>query len=196
MKIKVFFILWLDNFITLITPQCNDCFVVSQINISLMQIPFLWHINAAITHWGRVTHICVDNLTIIGSDNGLSPCRRQAIIWTNARILLIGPLGRNFSEILNKIHTFSFKEMHLKMSSRKWQLFCLGLNVINTRYNMWPNCLQHTDIFVTTLCVILLNISHIISMGWCKKYITPLLTHWSYAFLSLTHRYYYLYCIQ
>ena len=32
-----------------------------------------------LTHWGRVTHICVGNLTIIGSDNGLSPGRRQAI---------------------------------------------------------------------------------------------------------------------
>ena len=31
-------------------------------------------------HWGQVTHICVGNLTIIGPDNGLSPCRRQAII--------------------------------------------------------------------------------------------------------------------
>ena len=52
-----------------------------------------------LTHWGRVTHICVVKLTIIGSDNGLSPGRRQAIIWTNAGILLIGPLGTNFSEI-------------------------------------------------------------------------------------------------
>ena len=39
-------------------------------------------------------------LIIIGSDNGLSPGRRQAIIWTNAGILLIGPLGTNFIEIL------------------------------------------------------------------------------------------------
>ena len=38
----------------------------------------------ALTHWGRVTHICVCKLTIIGSDNGLSPGRRPAIIWTNA----------------------------------------------------------------------------------------------------------------
>ena len=60
----------------------------------------------ALTHWGRVTHICVGNLTIIDSDNGLSPCRRQAIIWTSAGILLIGPSGTNFSEILIKIHTF------------------------------------------------------------------------------------------
>ena len=70
-----------------------------------------------LTHWGRVTHICVGKLTIIGSDNGLSPGRRQAIIWTNAGILLIGPLGTNFSEILVEIYTFSFKKIHLKMSS-------------------------------------------------------------------------------
>ena len=54
-------------------------------------------------HWGRATHICVTKLTIIGSDNGLSPGRRQAIIWTNAGILLIEPLGTNFSEILIEI---------------------------------------------------------------------------------------------
>ena len=84
-----------------------------------------------LTHWGRVTHICVSKLTIIGSENGLSPGRRQAIIWTNAEILLIGPLGTKFSEILIEIHTFSFKKMHLKMSSGKWRPFCLGLNVLN-----------------------------------------------------------------
>ena len=46
-----------------------------------------------LTHWGRVTHIYVGKLTIIGSDNGLSPGRHQAIIWTDAGILLIGPIG-------------------------------------------------------------------------------------------------------
>ena len=50
-----------------------------------------------LTHWGRMTHICIGNLTIIGSDHGLAPGRRQAIIWTNA--LFIGPLRTNFSEI-------------------------------------------------------------------------------------------------
>ena len=77
-----------------------------------------------------MTHICVGKLTIIGSDNGLSPGRRQAIIWTNAGILLIGPLGTNFSEILIGIQTFSFKKMHSKMSSGKWRPFCHGLNVL------------------------------------------------------------------
>ena len=45
-------------------------------------------------------YICVGNLTIIGSDNGLSPGQRQAITWTDVGILLIGPLGTNFSGML------------------------------------------------------------------------------------------------
>ena len=68
-----------------------------------------------LTHWGRVTHICVGKLISIGSDNGLSPGRRQAITWTNAGILLIGPLGTNFSGILIEIQTFSLKKIRLKM---------------------------------------------------------------------------------
>ena len=55
-------------------------------------------------------HICIGKLTIIGSDNDLLPEWHQAIIWTNAGILLIGILGTNFSEILSKIDTFSLKK--------------------------------------------------------------------------------------
>ena len=84
----------------------------------------------SLTHWGRVTHICVGKLTIIGSDNDLSPERRQAIIWTNAGILLFGPLGTNFTEILIEIQTFSLKKTLLKMSSAKCCSFRLGLNVL------------------------------------------------------------------
>ena len=85
-----------------------------------------------LTHWGRVTHICVGKLSIIGSDNGLSPGRRQAIIWNYAGILSIGLLGTNFSGILIEIHKFSFKKMRLKVSSVKWRPCCLGLNVLNS----------------------------------------------------------------
>ena len=92
------------------------------------------HGNSNLTHWGRMTHICVGKLTTIGSDNGLSPGRRQSIIWTIAGILLIWPLGTNFSEILIWNQTFSFKKMHLKMSSAKWRPFCLGLNVLIASY--------------------------------------------------------------
>ena len=83
-------------------------------------------------HWGLVMHICVSKQPIIGSDNGLSSGWCQAIIWTNAGILLIGPLGTQFNEILIKIYTSSFKKMHLKMSG-KWQPFCLSLNVLTHR---------------------------------------------------------------
>ena len=82
------------------------------------------------TYWGLVTHICVSKLTIIGSDNGLSPGRRQAVIRTNAGILLIWPIGIHFSEISVEIHTFPFKQMCWKMSSAKWRACCLGLCVI------------------------------------------------------------------
>ena len=63
-----------------------------------------------LTHWGRVTHICVNNVTIIGSDNGLLPVRCQAIIWTNAGVLLIWPLGTNFDEILIEIRHFHWRK--------------------------------------------------------------------------------------
>ena len=66
--------------------------------------------SSALTHWGRVTHICVGNLTIIGSDNGLAPPGTKPLSESMLHgILLIGPLGTNLSEILIEIHTFSFK---------------------------------------------------------------------------------------
>ena len=98
-----------------------------------------------LTHWGQVTHICVGKTTIIGSDNGLSPGWHPPVIWTNAGILLTGPLGTNFSEISIDIHAFSFKKTHLKMLSGKWSPFCLGLNALNdpTEYiAFWRRCYQ------------------------------------------------------
>ena len=119
-----------------------------------------------LTHWGRVTHICVTKLTIIGSDNGLSPGRRQAIIWTNAGILLIEPLGTNFSEILIGIQSFSFKKMRLKMSSAKWRPFCLGLNVLNK--DMDKICLYQTTpkLWLGWVMVVMVVIS-------CQNVVTP-----------------------
>ena len=80
-------------------------------------------------HRSRVTHIAVSKLTLIGSDNGLSPGRRQAIIWTNAGILSIRTFGTIFNEIIIKIHKFPFEEMHLKIPSEKCRQFCPGRNV-------------------------------------------------------------------
>ena len=86
--------------------------------------------HSVLTHCDRMRHICVGNLTIFASDNGLSPGRPQAIIRTNAGLLLIEPLGTNFGEILIEIHTFSIKKMHLKMAAGKWRSFCVGFSVL------------------------------------------------------------------
>ena len=103
---------------------------------TVVMLSYEWHHAVRIaleslTHWGRMTHICVGKLTIIGSDNGLSPGRRQVIIWTNAVILLIWSLGTNFSQFVIEIQTFSLKKIRLKMSSAKCCPSGLGLNVWN-----------------------------------------------------------------
>ena len=76
-----------------------------------------------------MTHICVGKLTIIGSNNGLSPGRCQTIFSTNAGILLIGLIGKNFSEIVHRNAYVFIKKIHFKLSSGKRRPFCLGLNV-------------------------------------------------------------------
>ena len=103
----------------------NCCGLTSQVSFRVLHLQF-----HSLTHWGQATHIWVSKLTIIASDNGLSPGRRQAIIWNNAGILSIGLFGTKFSEILIEILTFSLKKMRLKVSSAKWWPFCLGLNVL------------------------------------------------------------------
>ena len=95
-----------------------------------------------------MTHICNSKLTIIGSDNGVSPGWRQTIIWTNAEILLTEPLGTKFGEILIEIHTCSFIKMHLKIPSAKWGQFCLGLNVlIKVRAVITYQCPERKQLF-------------------------------------------------
>ena len=82
------------------------------------------------TNWGGVTHICVCKLTISGSNIGLSPRRRQAIIWTNATILSVRPLGTYVSEILFKIQNFPWRKCTCKCRLQIGGHFCLGLNVL------------------------------------------------------------------
>ena len=79
-----------------LVENCPIDFSFEHIYHCFTSISYVVFIN--LTHWGRVTHICVGKLSIIVSDNGLSPGRRQAIIWTNAGIVLIGALGTNVSE--------------------------------------------------------------------------------------------------
>ena len=117
-------------------PNCILCMLLfifvsrtkKNIQLSTAKLWTKWSIGPTF-HWGWVTHECVDNLIIMGSDNGLLPGQCQALIWTNAGILIIGPLGTNFCEILIKIHTSPFKKMYLKMWSAECQPSCLSLNV-------------------------------------------------------------------
>ena len=88
---------------------------VLKLNYCLMALAYM------LIYCGQVGHICISNLTIIGSDNGLLLGLCQAIIWINGGILF---------EIPIEVHTFSFKKMHLNRSSAKCQPFCLGLNVL------------------------------------------------------------------
>ena len=111
---------------TKMSDNGDTCYRVPDLHISARQLTNCLSLNTS----GNDPYICVGKLTIIVSDNGLSP--GHAIIWTTAGILLIRPLGTNFNEILIEIHTFSFKKMHLKMSFAKSRPFCLGLNVLTS----------------------------------------------------------------
>ena len=121
---------WIDGILLIGLLGTNSVDIVFRIKLFHSQ-KYIWKWQLfypggdEFTHWGPVMHICVSTLTITGSDNGLSPGRRQAIIWTNAGLLLT-----NFSENLIKILTFSLTKMQLKVSSAKWQPFCLCLNVL------------------------------------------------------------------
>ena len=121
--------------------QSNDCPSASKATLMNMDTYFMWIQYEWLHNHNKAKHnktvciflgiycICVSELTTIGSGNGLSPGRRQTIIWTNDGILLIEPLGTNFSEIL--FGTFSFNKMHFKLSSGKRRPFRLGLNMFS-----------------------------------------------------------------
>ena len=81
-------------------------------------------------HWGRVAHIYVSKLSIIGSDNGLSPGRRQAII----NIVNLTPRNKlqwNF----NRNSYIFIQENPFQNVVWKMAAICLGLNLLNS---LWP----------------------------------------------------------
>ena len=88
-----------------------------------------------------MTDVWLSKFTIIDSDNGLSPGRHQTIIWTNAGILLIGPVGTNFSEILITVCIFllkknAFENVIWKMAAILSQPQCV--NPLNAVFVMSP----------------------------------------------------------
>ena len=122
-----------------------------------------------------MTHICVDNLTTNASDNGLSPGRNQASIWTNAGIVLIGPLGTNFNEILVEVDTFSFRKRHLKMSSGNVGHFVLNAGLLAVSMT------GHWRCYVTSS----VKVSHAMCPEVLPKCHLPLTTRHKYIPLEL-----------
>ena len=142
-----------------------------------------------LTHWGRVTHICVSKLAIICSDNDLSPGRRQAIIGTNAGILLTGQLGTNFSENVIEIYTFSFKKIHLKMSSGRWLPFCLGLNVLTSHPSKsFSHCRHVSPNFRAAIHAVTI-LGSVNDSGWIKTHNDTCACNWlkTAATVSFNH---------
>ena len=136
-----------------------------------------------LTHWGWVTHIYISKLTIIVPDYGLLPGRHQAIIWINAGLFLIGPLGTNFGEMYIEILTFSFKKMHLKVSSAKWWPFCLGLNVLREPLSNHRNAIcspqpvdGHLPTFKFPVCLAKHHIM-LLSVSWIADNV-PVIAFW------------------
>ena len=114
-----------DEKVLALAQQQTLCLTANDGNLNR---PFVITAFEELAHSGQVTHICVSKLTIIISDNGLLPGRRQAIIWTNAGILLTDPLETSISETVIEIYTFSLTKMHLEMLSilsRPQGLVCL-----------------------------------------------------------------------
>ena len=135
---------------------------ISSLNLTMCIDKTSWY------HWGRVTHICIDNLTIVGSVNGLLPGQHIAIIWTSAGLLSIHPQGTYFNEISIKIQTFSFKKMHLKVLSAKSRPFCLGLNVVMQKKHS-------SSALAKELCLFYIKPSICRKCDFCDSFVTEIL---------------------
>ena len=78
---------------------------VFSLSISLVMIERIlsyYHQIGSMNYYPLWMYASVNRLSI-GSDNGVSPLRHQAIIWTNAGWLSIGHLGTRFSDTLIKM---------------------------------------------------------------------------------------------
>ena len=101
--------IWVMNTNPNLLPRYTYCTMVDYPRIN-MQLSFIYLSSTLLTHWGRVTHICVTKLTTIGPVNKLLHVRRQTITWTSAGLLSTGPLRTNFSVIKIQLPTFSLKK--------------------------------------------------------------------------------------
>ena len=86
----------------------------------------------------------------IGSSNGLSSVRHQAITWTKSELYWIETLGINVSGFHLKMQKFPFKKMHFRMSSSKCPPFCSGLHVLMTACLAWNYIIFNRRVLLLT----------------------------------------------
>ena len=123
------------------------------------------------THWGQVTLICLSNLTIIGSGNGLSPGRCHAITWTHAGILLTDKLQWNFNQISYIfIQASAFEKVFCKMADILSQPQCL-----NKLYHCRDLNAHEYKLYEIQIQIMLIQIKHV-----KEKIRTQLNIKWSF----------------
>ena len=120
-----------------------------------------------LTHWGRVTHICVSNWFIIGSDNGLSRgpvwlapshCLNQCWIivnWTPGNKL---QWNFNLNIFVNFIHSYIWKcrpenGSHFVSASKGWSH--------NLQWNVSPGTpmVSHPEVYLSLVVISILLLS-------------------------------------
>ena len=103
--------------------------------------------------------------------NSLKPGGAYICRWTGFGF------GTNFLGILIKMETFSLRKMHLKMSSAKWQPFCLGLCVLIDKISQeipqqWHYCCVKT----TSRSPRMYEYKGLHQSQWFNPYVTGLVT--------------------
>ena len=109
------------------------------------------------TLWGRVTLICVRKLTIIGSDNGLSPGRRQTIIWTNAGMLLVKCTLRN------KLKWNLYRNSYIYIQENALENVVCKMVTVLPR----PQCVKMYSFGISVQCV---HLRHILEIRWDRLF--------------------------
>ena len=134
-----------------------------------------------LTHWGQVMHICISKLTTIGSDNGLSPNRRHAIIWTNAGILFYWTLRNKLQWNLLRnscifIRENAFENVIWKIAAILSRPQCVKLS--------WQGQLQLLSVIVVIQVAEVAQIAKFMGPTWgppgsCRPHVGPMLAPWT-----------------
>ena len=86
-------------------------------------------------------HICIDNVTIISSNNGLLPVWHLAIIWTNAGLLSIGHLRKKLQQNFDQNSYIFIKENVFENIIWKMEAILSQLQYVKIGYTLYTNIL-------------------------------------------------------